>query len=66
MTLTLTFGWWLLPMLVSIIGLICSIVMTRNQGTDWFGIGSFFTFVTYVMFFVVPSLIAWLIWALLK
>lgn len=65
--MTITLGWWLVPTLVSIIGWIVSHSMTSEQGgSDWFGMNSFFTFVTYLMFFVVPSLIAWLVWALLR
>lgn len=65
--MTITLGWWVLPLIVSLIGFAISTKFNfESGGSDWFGLNSLFSTLTYLIFFIVPSLIAWLAWALLK
>lgn len=69
MTFTIQFGWWIIPALVSLIGFIVAHSMCndgRSSGGGFMDFGAFFDMVTYLIFFVLPSLLAWLIWSLLK
>lgn len=68
MTFTIEFGWWIVPMLVTIAGFIVarSMCSDGNSGGGFLDFSAFFDMVTYLMFFVLPSLLAWLIWSLMK
>lgn len=66
MTIAIELGWWLAPAALTVLLLIPPALMTRGMGDDSCGIGMMFAFATYVIFWLVPSLIAWLVWALLR
>ena len=64
MVLHVESGWWLIPFIVSVVGFFFAF---RINGASSGSFGSaFFSMVNYLILFVVPSLIAWLIWALLR
>lgn len=63
--MTVTLGWWLAPALVSLVGWVSARRICRCEMGGILG-REFFDAVTYVVLFVLPSLLAWLIWALLK
>lgn len=66
--MTITLGWWLLPAFVSVAGFIAAFLMCHDDhsGGGFLDLSGFFHMVTWLVVFVVPSLIAWLIWSLLK
>lgn len=69
MTFTIQFGWWIAPTLVTLIGFFVARNMCRDgnsSGGGFLDLGAFFDMVTYLIFFILPSLLAWLIWSLLK
>ena len=64
MEITIGFGWWLIPAVITLLSLGTSAFMSRDLGDDRFGAGAVIAFGFYLMAAVV-SLLAWLIWALL-
>ena len=70
MTFTIEWGWWLLPFAVSVAGAIVSLWMNRQaRGTagDYSNaVAPLFDALVWLLFFVLPSLAAWLVWALLR
>lgn len=63
MSLTVSFGWWLIPAAVSAVSFGCAAFVSRDLGNDRFGAGAVIAFGFYLLAAVV-SLLAWLIWAL--
>jgi hypothetical protein len=66
MTFTITAGWWLVPLAATIVSWFICWMTTRDKDNDLLGVNGLFTLITYLVFCVVPSLIAWLIWALTR
>lgn len=70
MTFTIEFGWWLLPMAVTVGMFVVALRMNREAdfGGGYFGEGAsaMFSLINYLLVWVLPSLVAWLIWALLR
>lgn len=64
MTITLGFGWWLLPTAITLASFVTVGFMSRDLGNDRFGAGAVVAFLFYLIAAVV-SLLAWLIWAVL-
>ncbi len=66
--MTIELGWWLAPALVTLATFIAANHMCSDSsgGGGFMDMSSFFDMVTYMIFFVIPSLVAWLIWALIK
>lgn len=67
MTLTIGFGWWLLPTAVTIIAVVVALYMSREDGShgDYASIGNAFVALVIYCVAIIVSLIAWLIWAVL-
>ena len=63
MTITIGFGWWIAPAVITIIALGWAAFMSRDMGNDRFGAGAVIAGFLYLIAAVV-SLVAWLIWAL--
>lgn len=63
MTIDITFGWWLLP-LVATVGAFIWAHVTANAKPGMYGGGAMFNLVIWLMA-LVPVLAVWLIWALL-
>lgn len=63
--ITITLGWWLLPALITLVSLIWCLVVNARDSSGGFldGMANLFNL---LVFCVVPSLIAWLAWALLR
>lgn len=67
MTFTIEWGWWLAPLAVTVATF--AIVMRMNRGWRYGGdysFGGIFAAFNCAAFWIVPSLAAWLAWALLK
>jgi hypothetical protein len=64
MEITIGFGWWLIPAVITLLSFGISAFMSRDLGNDRFGAGAVIALGFYLMAAVV-SLLAWLIWALL-
>jgi hypothetical protein len=64
MTITIGFGWWLIPAVITLISCGTAAFMSRDMGNDRFGAGAVIAFGFHLMA-AVASLLAWLIWALL-
>lgn len=63
MTVTIEWGWWLLPFAITIGTFIAARVMNHEAGHG--GLGDvFFSAVNYLIVCVVPSLVAWLVWSI--
>lgn len=63
MTITIGFGWWIAPAVITIICFGYAAFMGRDMGNDRFGAGAVITFGFYLMAAVI-SLFAWLVWSL--
>lgn len=63
MELTITFGWWLIPAVITLLSFGAVTFMSRDAGSDQSGAGSIIAAGFYLLAAVV-SLLAWLIWAL--
>ena len=70
MTFTIEMGWWLAPFAVTVATFIAVTVFNQRTATGGGGLGGAmeagFHFMFYMIGWVVPSLIAWLVWALLR
>jgi hypothetical protein len=64
MTVTIDFGWWLVPAAITLACFGYAAFMSRDMGNDRFGAGAVISFGFYMMAAVV-SLLSWLIWSLL-
>jgi hypothetical protein len=62
MNATINFGWWLLPAAITI-ALLWWASLNKSPPDRW-GMNHFFDAVLYLLA-LIPSLIAWLIWAVL-
>lgn len=62
---TLSMGWWLAPVLVMVVGATAAWRYSLECNTGHFMDG-FFLFVIWTIAFVVPSLVAWLAWAIAR
>lgn len=62
--MSITINWWLVPTLISLVGWFVANRMNRDAGGGFFDAA--FSAINYLIFFVVPSLVAWLVWALLR
>lgn len=60
--MNISLGWWLIPLAISFVGFAVAFEFSRNESGLF---ANFFAFLAYLIVFVVPSLMAWLIWALL-
>lgn len=60
MNFTITFGWWLMPAIISFICFIGMVFTYRKstQGPDMFGIGAMFGFFFSLLWFI-PALLSW-------
>jgi len=63
MELTITFGWWLIPAVITLLSFGTVTFMSRDMGNDQYGAGAVIAAGFYLLAAVV-SLLAWLIWAL--
>ena len=64
MTITIEWGWWLLPFAITVGTFIGARVINSEAGDGggWFaGVNAMFSFMTYLIVCVVPSLVTWLI-----
>jgi hypothetical protein len=62
----ITLGWWLLPLFITIFTFCLSLYWCKDDsGGSFIDMSSFFIFITFAIVWVIPSLIAWLAWALL-
>lgn len=64
MTLTISIGWWIAPMVVTLICFGWATFVGMTDEPDQYGVGSIIALGFYMAVAVV-SLLAWLIWALL-
>lgn len=66
MTFTVEFGWWLLPLAVTIAAFSLAAFMNRDEGShgDYAAIGNAFVALIIYGAAMIASLLAWLIWAL--
>lgn len=67
MTLTIGFGWWLVPTAVTIIAFVYAGFMCRDEGYhgDYAAIGNAMVGLVVYGAAIIVSLLAWLIWAVL-
>lgn len=63
MTIHIAFGWWLLPLAVTVASFVLAMKLA-NEPDGLYGGGAMWNFVVWV-FSLVPILTAWLIWAVL-
>ena len=67
MTFTIEFGWWLAPLAVTLATFIAATWMNRDIcGGGDYSFSGFWAGINYLIFWIIPSLIAWLVWALLR
>ena len=69
MTITIEWGWWLLPLAITVGTFIGARVINSEAGDGggWFaGVNAMFSFITYLIVCVVPSLVAWLVWSIFR
>lgn len=67
MTLTIEWGWWLAPFAVTVLMFIVANRITRDIGGGGdYSFAGFFAGLYYMIVWVLPSLVAWLIWALVR
>lgn len=60
--MSLELGWWMAPLLITIVCFWFAYDMNRGQGNSMFSyVVSFFN---YAIVGGIPSLVAWLVWAL--
>lgn len=64
----ITLGWWLAPLVVTILSFIGWLwyQSSNSTGSDTYGIGSLINMFMLLVICVVPSLIAWLLWLAIK
>jgi len=61
MTFTIAFGWWILPLTITIGSFVLATLCSRSiSRVDFYGIVA----LVYNTLAIIVSLIAWLIWAL--
>ncbi|MBB3313649.1 putative membrane protein [Rhizobium sp. BK196] len=67
MTVTISLGWWILPMAITLIAFIVAGGMCRTEGGhgDYASIGNAVVGLVVLGAALIVSLIAWLIWAIL-
>lgn len=69
MSVTIEWGWWLLPLAFTVGTFIAARVINSEAGDGggWFaGVNAMFSFITYLLVCVVPSLVAWLLWSIFR
>jgi hypothetical protein len=64
--MTITVGIWILPLIVTIIAFLVAYYSTPESHGDYGGIGAGFVGVIYLAGAAVVSLLAWLLWALVR
>ena len=60
--MTITIGWWVIPLLMTVGTLVYGMLPVRNSGYYGADIGEAFR----LLGFIIVDLVAWLIWALLR
>lgn len=63
MEFTVTFGWWLIPAVITLLSFVGAAFVARDIGNDPYGAGGFIA-LGFHLIAAVASLLAWLIWAL--
>lgn len=63
MTITIEFGWWVIPAVITAIAFLLAHIVGRSDGPDTFGAGAFISLMFHALAACV-SLVAWLIWSL--
>lgn len=71
MMFSVTIGWWLAPALVTIVSYLAAVLACRpaRSGYDWYGSSQLVDGIVLLMRLLTAtsvSLVAWLIWALLR
>lgn len=69
MSITIELGWWLAPFAFTVASFLFAVAINRNGQSDggWSaGLDGMFSLMTYLLMCVVPSLIAWLVWSILR
>lgn len=64
MTFTIEFGWWLLPLGITIMLFAIAVLLSRSNEPDQYGAAAVLSLVIY-MAAAIGSLFIWLAWALL-
>lgn len=63
MEVTITIGWWIIPLLLTAVAIVWAFVAGSDNGGGFMsGIGVFFTLVPALII----SLVAWIVYAILK
>lgn len=65
MSVTIEFGWWVLPAVVTLMAFGLAAYSSRNLGKDQYGVGAYISLGFYLVASVF-SLLAWLAWSLLR
>lgn len=70
MTLSLTLGWWIVPVVITLVSYLVAYLATpsRTNSYDWYGFGTLFDGIIILFGLLaatIVSLVAWLVWALL-
>lgn len=70
MTLSLTIGWWIVPVVITLVSYLVAYLATpsRTCSYDWYGFGTLFDGIIILFGLLaatIVSLVAWLVWALL-
>lgn len=68
MSVTIEWGWWLLPFTITVTTFIAATAMNRNAGGGaWSGgLDAIGSLICYLTLCGVPSLIAWLLWSIFR
>lgn len=61
MTLTITYGWWVLPAAITLALATIAWLMARNDGPDQYGAGAFISGFFWLLA-ITASLIVWLVY----
>lgn len=64
MWVTSEINWWILPLVVTVLGFIFALEMNRQDRNEYFGLKYFFAPINYLIFFITPASLAWMVWAL--
>lgn len=64
MSVTLTFGWWLLPLVITVLAISFALFLSQRKGGQDDLAGGIVSLI-FFCFATIISLLAWLIWAVL-
>lgn len=64
--MTITVGIWIVPAMVTIIAFVVASYSTPESQGDYGGIGAAFVGLVYLAGAAIVSLLAWLLWALVR